>query len=160
MSLVRALLISFAFVAACSSSSSNNTNGGDAGAGGDGDVASCATDPRVDTYTANMQKPSAMKTFTATLVSSDPAPPVRGGNTWILKLTDASGKPMAGVMPSVVPFMPDHGHGSTVKPTIMDSGDGSYTIDNVYLFMGGVWRVTIVPTGSADSVAFFFCVPG
>lgn len=142
-------------LAACSSSSTNEQP--DA-AVDSGQTVDCTMDPRVDTFTANMTKKSASGALSVTLVSSDPAPPARGNDTWIVRAQDASGATIPASMLAVDAFMPDHGHGSSVKPTLMPQPDGSVQVTPLYLFMAGVWRVTF--TAGNDQVQFFFCVQG
>jgi hypothetical protein len=140
---------------ACTSSNTGTTSSGDTA--DSGPTVSCDKDSRVDTYVANLEKKSANGALTATLVASDPAPPIRGTNTWTLKLVDATGKPVTSDV-TITPFMPDHGHGTSVKPTPTAQPDGTWKIDNLYFFMPGVWRITI--QSGADSVEYFFCVDG
>jgi hypothetical protein len=171
-------LILWSLVLACSAgsrqatedggtTSSPSTPGGDdgGGAGGDdGGLVTCQSDPRVDTYVANLTKASTSGALKVTLVSSDPAPPAKGSNTWIIRAADGSGAPMTNAPLTVTPFMPDHGHGSSVVATITPQADGSYNVAPLYLFMPGVWRITFTlpatDAGAAQSVDFFFCISG
>ena len=63
---------------------------------------------------------------------------------------------------SVTPFMPDHGHGTSLQPKVTSQGNGRYAISPVYFFMPGVWRVgvTLQVNGRSETVNFFFCVAG
>lgn len=157
------LLAALAALAAACSHTSGSAAPNDAGAD-DGAVVSCAGDPRVDTYVANLTKASASGKVKVTLVASEPGPPTRGTNAWTIKVTDGAGAPMTGASITVAPFMPDHGHPSSTVPTITPQTDGVYSIAQLVLFMPGVWRVTIgVSTGDAgpaETVAFFFCIAG
>jgi YtkA-like len=154
-------VVAITAAAACSSSSTGTTPAADTGNADSGVAVTCQNDPRVATYVANLVEKSASGSMSVTLVSSDPAPPIRGTNDWVVKIADASGNPMANATLTVTPFMPDHGHGTSVTPTVTTNPDGSYAVANVYLFMPGVWRVTIANTAAAaDSVDFFFCIPG
>jgi hypothetical protein len=123
-----------------------------------GPTVTCQGDPRVDTYVANFTKASASGQMKVTLVSSDPAPPEKGTNTWKVKITDGGGNPVSNAPLAVSTFMPDHGHTSSVKPSAVAGPDGTYDLSNLYFFMPGVWRVTIA--NGAESVEFFFCVAG
>jgi hypothetical protein len=123
-----------------------------------GPTVTCQQDPRVDTYVANLTKASASGQLKVTLVSSDPAPPLRGTNTWSVKVADGSGNPVANANLTVTPFMPDHNHGTSVSPSATAKGDGTYEISSLFLFMPGVWKVTIA--NGSESVDFFFCVAG
>ncbi len=69
---------------------------------------------------------------------------------------------MDGATIKAVPWMPDHGHGTSVKPTVTPAGTaGTYNIANVYLFMPGLWQTTLtiqMPDQSSDQVVFSFCL--
>ncbi len=133
---------------------------GTAGAGGS-NVVGCLTDMRAMTYAANMELPSKEARLKLVLVSSDPAPPTKGNNNWMLKVLDAAGAPVMGATLDVKPFMPDHGHGTSIVPTITPAGD-AYKVDNVNLFMAGLWQVTITVSAGmkSDFGVFSFCIPG
>jgi hypothetical protein len=161
LSLRFASLLGAALLAPCSSSSTTDDGGG---GGDDSSVVSCAGDSRVDTYTANLTKASASGTVKVTLIASDPAPPLRGTNSWTLRVTDASGAAIPGATIDVTPFMPDHGHGTSVRAVVTPNADGTFGVTPLYLFMPGVWRVTVSVgvggEGAHEDVAFFFCVAG
>ncbi len=148
-------------LAACTSSS--GTPATDAGPSADGMIG-CQTDPLAETYTANMTKPGAMGVYTFDLVQAVPAPPAMGNNTWTLKITDSGANPVPSASLTVKPYMPRHGHPSTVVPTVTPNGDGTYKLDPLYLFMAGLWQVTIDVVdgdgGVIDSVVYTFCVQG
>ncbi len=156
--------LALAALGACGDDTSPPPSGGGADAGpvDSGVAVTCQNDGRVDTYVANLSKASPSGAVKVTLVSSDPGPPGRGTNAWVLKVTDGAGAPISNAALAVTPFMPDHGHGTSVKPTITAGPDGRYDIVNVYLFMPGVWRVTVaVPgAGGTETATFFFCVAG
>jgi hypothetical protein len=97
------------------------------------------------------------------LVSATPAPPALNNNSWVVKVVDASGNPVPGVsFVSITPFMPDHGHGTSATPQAMPNGDGTFTVAPLYLFMAGLWQITIVAEAGTqkDSVVYSFCVAG
>lgn len=157
--LAATLLVSIAGLSACTSSDGGGSSGStSSGAVDSGPAVSCEHDPRVDTYVANLTKPSASGQRKVALVASDPAPPIKGTNHWTVKVVDGAGNPVSNAALTVSPFMPDHGHPSNVKPTVTPGADGTYDITNVYFFMPGVWRVTIAD--GSESVDFFFCVAG
>ncbi len=146
-------------VGACTSSSGSTSSTSSSGANADsGPTVSCQNDARVDTYVANLVKKSApMGTMQVTLVASDPAPPIVGTNVWTLKVADSTGAAITSDV-TVATWMPDHGHTASVKPMPAAQPDGSWKVDNLVFFMGGVWRVTITHAG--ESVQYFFCVDG
>jgi hypothetical protein len=151
-------LVLLLLLAACggSSSSTANNEGIDAG-----DVIDCSTDSRVFSYKAGMSVKSANGQLSYELVQSNPGPPAKGNDVWNLMVTDtATGAPQPSLSLSVLPFMPDHGHGSSVDAQITNGGAGNYTVTPLYFFMPGVWRITFTNNANSDTAIFFFCVPG
>jgi len=153
--------------AACSASeASPPADGGDAapGAGGlTGDV-SCSDDPRVDAYVAGITREGERGTLSFRLDASDPAPPAKGGNALEASVVDAEGNPVAGQL-GIVLVMPDHGHGTQVEPVVSyDEATERFTLAPVYLFMAGVWRVTLELRDESskirDRASFYFCIEG
>ena len=86
-------------------------------------------------------------------VHSAPDPqPSRGVNALRLVVTKvADGSPAAGLAVEVVPWMPAMGHGASVKPSVTPSAEpGVYTVDNVNLFMPGLWEIRATIGGAAQ----------
>ena len=84
---------------------------------------------------------------------------------WSLSGVVAKGlKPLDGVTIDVVPFMPDHGHGTSIDAVVTpaDSGAGEYSISRVNLWMPGLWQVTLRTQagGATDDVVLAFCITG
>ena len=144
-------------VSACSS------GGGDAPNGSSGSPPSaCAQDNRKDIYIAGLAKQTA-GSLSVKIMEATPAPPAKLTNAMTLQVVDAAGLPVEGASLSVVPFMPDHGHGSAIKPTVTPKGGGVYAVTNLYYPMPGLWRVTVtiqMPNIAAQDVAFSFCIDG
>jgi hypothetical protein len=149
------------FIAACSSSTSAGV-ASDAGTSGDDAAITCQNDTRADTFTANMKKAGKDGLFNFVLVAGDPAPPGKGTNTWTLRVLDASSVAVPSATIAIKPFMPDHGHGSSIVAQSTVQPDGSYQITPLYFFMPGLWQVTFTAQTAAgkDSAVFTFCVPG
>jgi hypothetical protein len=152
---------------ACGSDGRDPSNASDAGTSADtgvveaADTVSC-DDPREQAYAPNMQVTGKTGVFTFVLVSSSPAPPADEQNTWVVQVLDANGQPVTGAtLSSVTPTMPLMSHG-TSTPTIVANGDGTFNVSNVYLFMAGLWEVTMSAKNGTqvDSASFFFCVVG
>lgn len=125
-------------------------------------VTGCAAEKRADAFQPGLKK-VAPSGLVVSLVDASPAPPAKGDNTWTLRLTDATGAPVDGATVTLVPFMPDHGHGSAVKPTVTFTGsDGKYAVSRVYLAMAGYWEitVTVVRGATSDEARFGFCIDG
>lgn len=79
-----------------------------------------------------------------------PATPVKGYDAAELTFTDPAGDPVDGLGVSVVPWMPAHGHGTTVQPTLMPAGPGVQIATPLYLFMSGRWQLRTTLTGPID----------
>lgn len=128
---------------------------------------SCEQDPRVDGY-QGLAKAGDLGVLSFRLAQVQPAPPAKGSNTFQLEITDASGAAVAGAL-KVDLKMPDHGHGTSVQPkTSFDPTTSEWTVDPLYLFMPGVWRIQLeaydgaATTGVAplDRTTLFFCIEG
>lgn len=130
--------------------------------GSDGsDIVNC-DDPRVQSYAPAMQVKGAQGVFTFVLVSSNPAPPADETNALVVQVLDASGQPVPGAtLSAVTPTMPLMSHG-TSTPAIVANGDGTFNVSNVYLFMAGLWQISMTAKNGTqvDSGSFFFCVAG
>ncbi|MBS2032744.1 MAG: FixH family protein [Deltaproteobacteria bacterium] len=129
----------------------------------DSGVVDCTHDPRVTAYAPNLSVTDPAGNRQYVLVQGSPAPPARGNNTWTVKVLDSSGAPLPDLDLSANTFMPDHGHGSSVVPTVTANGDGTYAVTPLYFFMPGVWRVTVSDAdggSSATAGVWFFCVEG
>ena len=162
-----AVVTSWAGLAACSSSTSGENPGGtgsNSTVGSSTNAGNCptwtdATHP-LDAY-GGADVTHAGTSFKFVLMNSTPSPPALGTITWKIKLVDASGQPVKdATFPTIKPWMPQHSHGSTALPMPTNDGDGTYTIDNLYLYMPGVWQVTLAAkSGSAtDTAVFTFCL--
>lgn len=120
----------------------------------------CEVETRDDNFAIGLEKSGAL--VRATFVSSDPAPPIKGDNTWVLDFTDLTGAPLSDLTIVAIPTMPDHGHGTPIDAvvTALDEA-GRYQIAPVNLFMTGYWEVALDVTlagGEQDSLMFGFCV--
>ncbi len=150
------------WLASCSAA--NDTPGASStGADAGGTVIGCANDPRADTYGPGMSKVGSVKALTFVLVAASPAPPAINGNTWTLKVVDATGSPVPNAtFPTIRTWMPDHGHGSPETPMATANGDGTYSVQPLDLFMNGLWQITFSAQAGAVSYSatFSFCLGG
>lgn len=124
----------------------------------------CASDARVTPYADGLSAAATDGKVKVTFIDASPTPPEKGGNTWTIDVTDDLGQPIDGATIALKPFMPDHGHGPTVVPTVKaGSQAGRYVVDLIQLIMPGVWESTFTitkPGGAPDVVVFTFCVDG
>jgi hypothetical protein len=159
------LLTLLGATAACSSSSGEPGTGDTTGAVSSTNSSVCptwtSTTAPLMAYSANLTKVGASGAFSFVLMDITPPPPALGTTTWTLKILDASGAPVTdATVPTPTTWMPQHMHSSTALPTVANNGDGTYTLGNLYLFMPGVWQVTVQATsgGTTDSAVFTFCL--
>ena len=81
-------------------------------------------------------------------------PPTRGTSSVEMRVVEvATETPVDGIAFTVVPWMPAHGHGSSVKPTVTAAGGGRYVLTNVDLFMPGRWELRTTFSGGANDSA-------
>jgi hypothetical protein len=127
---------------------------------GDTEASDCAAETRDDDFAIGLSKSGT--SVQATFVSSDPAPPIKGNNTWVLTFTDLEGQPLSGLGIVATPMMPDHGHGTPIAAVVTElETPGQYEITPVNLFMAGYWQITLdvtLPDDGQDSLMFGFCV--
>jgi hypothetical protein len=140
------------------------SSGGVAGGDGAPGTSTCATDSRGETYLPGMSQAGKNHLVTVKLMTSTPGPPIKGNNDWVIEVGDATtSAPLDGLTVTAVPFMPDHGHGTPIKVAITPTGQGTYKLSPVNLFMAGLWQVTINLTTAdmkVDQVVFSFCIEG
>ena len=70
-----------------------------------------------------------------------PAQPTVGYDATQLEITDATGAPVTGLTLTIVPWMPAHGHGASVEPTVTETAPGVYVATPLDFFMAGNWEL-------------------
>lgn len=147
---------------ACVPACGNDDTGSSTSSSSGGNATACERDTRKDVYAAGLSKTGAA--MTVKLLDAQPAPLVKGTNTLVLQVLDGAGKPVDAATITIVPFMPDHGHGSAVAPIVTPAGaDGKYNVSKVYLSMAGLWELRMnvqVPGSTPADVTFSFCLDG
>lgn len=129
---------------------------------GDSAAPSSCEEP-VDDVQPGLQVDCGTSACTLEVVSTSPAPPDRGDNTWQLQVLDTTGAPAVLRSLSVAPFMPAHDHG-TAPATFDGTAAGSvWSVGPFDLFMSGRWELRTSFTfedGTADTAVISFCVEG
>jgi hypothetical protein len=125
-------------------------------------VGTLCTDARADGWNLPIDKPSNSGAFQVSLLSSAASPPLIGDTTaWTLQIADAHGAMVSGAAIDVKPWMPDHGHGTSIvaSATAMTT-PGQYLVKPLYLFMAGYWTVTFTITSGAvsDTIVYSLCL--
>ena len=129
-------------------------------------AAACAVEPAPmqtsvefpDAPTATVSSSSGA--LTADVRTAPSQPPTRGVSSVRMTLKRSDGTPITGAALTVVPWMPAMGHGTSVVPTVTEEGDGSYRVDDVDMFMPGVWELrTTVSGATEDQVVPSFQIP-
>jgi hypothetical protein len=82
-----------------------------------------------------------------------PDPPSAGSDAAQIGFTDAGGATVSGLDLSVVPWMPAHGHGTSVNPTVTETAPGVFVATPLYLFMPGSWELRMTIGGTVDDTA-------
>ncbi len=82
-----------------------------------------------------------------------PAVPVRGEDSAQLVFTDELGNGIDGLSVAVVPWMPAHGHGTSVQPIAASTDPGVVVATPIYLYMSGEWQLRMTMTGPLDDTA-------
>jgi hypothetical protein len=163
-----------ALLLACASSLSGCSEGapsGDGSAGegssGAGDVADPGAAPSGDCagagadFMLGMSKTTPSGTVTVAIVAAEPAPPLKGANSWTVQLSGESGEPITGASVSFTGRMPLHRHGLTALPLTRELDGGRYEIQPIILFMPQLWELTVAVTQNEETeeVTFDVCVP-
>ena len=82
-----------------------------------------------------------------------PEPLVVGSDAAELAFTDENGQPVTGLGLTVVPWMPAHGHGTSVNPMVTEATPGTFVASPLYLFMPGSWELRMTTTGAVADTA-------
>lgn len=96
-----------------------------------------------------------------TLLSLDPEAPIRGDNSWVVRVSDLDEQALTGVDFTIEPWMPAHGHGTPVQAEVTEREDGEYVVEPLNLFMAGVWEVRFkfnLPDNVSDEAVLSTCV--
>ena len=125
-----------------------------AASSGENDAASetyvgCTGDPRVNLSSfpgdVALDAAASLPAVRLHFLTANPSVPLAGENTWTFEFQAADGSLLtetAGTTIQAAAFMPDHGHPRSVTPTVSLQADGKWQIENLFLTMGGIWRVT------------------
>lgn len=115
-----------------------------------------------DDYSPGMTRASKSGRFNVRLLKATPAPPELGDNTWKVAIENSDGTPATeATIASIQPFMPEHGHGTSVQAVVRASdAPATFEIERINLRMPKLWEVRIeVQSGSTtDMVVFKFWI--
>lgn len=90
----------------------------------------------------------------------NPSPPQTGTNALELTVVDITEQPATGLSIRIEPWMPAHGHGTTVLDA-KEVGPGQYVTEKLYFNMPGRWEIRLRIEGpgvEADRVVLDFDV--
>jgi hypothetical protein len=160
-----ATLSTTAATAACSGS--GTTDAGSA-------MAECALHDDVQMYVVGLEVMGQKGLMDFQLMDAMPAPPARNNNTWMVQITATGASSGSGSGSSVAPgtliadaninatpFMPDHGHGTSIEVIVTNEGSGQYQLSPVNLWMPGYWVTTLSvssATVGGDIGQYKFCI--
>ena len=66
-----------------------------------------------------------------------------GLNRYEIILADEQGIAVEQAQITMIPWMPDHGHGTDREPVITPMGNGVYEVDDVVYTMPGLWHLNV-----------------
>ncbi len=91
---------------------------------------------------------------------TSPQPPERGIITAQLTFLGAGGEAPGDLTLDVLPWMPSMGHGTSTEPTIVPVGQGVYRVEQIGLFMPGLWELRTSVSGAVtDDVVLPLQIP-
>jgi hypothetical protein len=113
--------------------------------------------PHTKHYEQSLFKMTEKGMFSVEMVSKEKELKV-GVNTLDIIVHDKNDKDVVGAEITVVPWMPEMGHGVFEKPVVRERGGGLYSVENIILIMGGRWelRMKIRKGTVEDTVTFDF----
>ena len=79
-----------------------------------------------------------------------PLQPIVGYDATQFAISDATGAPVSGLTLTIVPWMPAHGHGASVQPTVTETAPGIYAATPLDFFMAGEWELRTSIASGAD----------
>jgi hypothetical protein len=82
-----------------------------------------------------------------------PQPPSVGTAAAELAIADASGAPVTGLGLAGILWMPAHGHGASVQPSLTEDAPGVFIATPLHFFMPGAWELRLTMSGSFDDTA-------
>lgn len=93
-------------------------------------------------------------------LTSTPAPPSVGDNTWTFTVKDSGSAPVPGATITASQVMVDHQHNGAKVIVVTDLGGGTYRAAPVNFNMSGYWETTlhIVKAPIDDEVVIKLCV--
>ena len=100
---------------------------------------------------------SARGAFVVELEPPAMTPAINQIHSWQIRLTDASGVPIAHARITVDGGMPQHGHGLPTQPRVTrELSAGTYLMEGMKFSMSGWWeiRLQIDVAGMSDTVKF------
>jgi len=128
----------------------------------------CDEEPRADAFSGDLEKTGDAGLAIFTLHSIDPEPSDIGDNDWQMSVRSAVGDtPLSGCDLDILPFMPDHEHGSN-QPHGVEGEPSHYSITGLRFIMPGYWQNTATITcpenenggEMTDTTIYGFCVEG
>lgn len=82
-----------------------------------------------------------------------PQAPAVGVDAGEFTVTDTAGAPLDGLALTIVPWMPAHGHGTSVTPEITETSPGVFVATPLYLYMSGHWDLRTTISGAEGDTA-------
>jgi hypothetical protein len=122
----------------------------------------CDAEDRDEPWVAGLLAEGEQGLLATTLDAVDPEPPGLGANAWTLTVLDGDDAPVDGCDLLAVPWMPDHGHGSSESTATAAAEPGAYLVEEIDVTMVGYWTfgIELDCAGDEDRVEYRLCIDG
>jgi hypothetical protein len=165
-----ALLVALLSLVAISLSACGESAGSEDASSNAGDITERGAAPEAasgdcggagEDFVLGMSKITPSGALTVAIVAAEPAPPLKGLNSWTVQLSDESGEAVSAASLSFSGWMPLHRHGLNSLPVIRELDGGRYEIQPIVLYMPQLWELSVLVTRNdeTEDVTFDICVP-
>ena len=123
----------------------------------------CDGETRGDPYIEGLSKTCELETCSVALSAVAPTTPDLGSNDWEIVVSGPEGKPSGECSVVLVPWMPEHGHGSNEPQGVAGANPGVFSLSDLRITMPGYWEFTLevtCPDQPLDQAEFGFCIEG
>jgi hypothetical protein len=127
-------------------------------AGGCGEAPAAAPPSFADPPAATIASASGGLTIT---IWTSPSPLTKGAGAVRFEIADGTAAAVEGAALTATAWMPAHGHGASVTPSVTERGGGVYDVDGLLFYMTGRWEVRselVDAAGGSDAFTAAFDV--
>lgn len=117
----------------------------------------CVNTPVTPELSLSLARPSDTQKFFVVLQPLVEPVPINQIHSWRIRLTTASGEPVAKAAIFIGGGMPDHGHGFPTRPQVTELADtGTYLLEGMKFSMHGRWEIKLaIQAGDVSDMVTF-----